>query len=133
MKAAGQRKRGPEDQGGREESRTSTETRSAPAVVAAPEATEMDDARILLNLERERAENRRASKEVEDEFQTGDEKKGPRLTHPNIDSVEVEDVLMNRLEIEEKKTLHIATEDYYMAMTTCEEAVDTSYMNSAKA
>ena len=64
---------------------------------------------------------------MEDAFQMGDEKKGPRLTHPYIASLEVEDVLMNRLEIEEKKTLHIATGDYYMAMTTCEEGtVDTS-------
>ena len=131
-KAAGQRRRGPEDQGGREESRNSTGTRSVPIVVAAPEATEMDDAPILLNLERERVEERRASKEVKDEFQTGDEKKGPRLTHPNMDSVEAEDVLMNRLEIEEKKTLHIATEDYYMAMTTCEDGVDASYVESGK-
>ena len=75
--AAGQRKRGPEDQGGREESRNTTETRSAPIVGAAPEATEMDDTPIPLNLERGRAEKRRAPKEVKDEFQTGDEKKGP--------------------------------------------------------
>ena len=40
---------------------------------------------------------------------------------------------MNRIEIEEKKTLHIATGDYYMAMTICEEAVDMSCMNSRKA
>ena len=40
---------------------------------------------------------------------------------------------MSRLEKEEKKTLHVATEDYYMAMTTCEDGVDTSYMKSGKA
>ena len=40
---------------------------------------------------------------------------------------------MSRLEREEKKTLHVATEDYYMAMTTCEDGVDTSYMTSGKA
>ena len=64
------------------------------------------------------------------DLQTGNEKKGPRLARPNIDPVEAEDVLMNRLEMEEKKTLHIATEDYYMAMTICEKAVDMSCMNS---
>ena len=66
VKAAGQRKRGPEDQGVREESRSSTETRSVPIFVAVPEATEMDDAPIPPNLKRKRAEQRRASIEVED-------------------------------------------------------------------
>ena len=100
--------------------------------MAVPDATEMDDAPIPLNLERERAEKRRASKEVRDEFQTGEEKKGPRLTHPDMGSVDVDDGLMNRLEIEEKKTLHVATEDYYMAMAACEYGVDTSYIKSGK-
>ena len=40
---------------------------------------------------------------------------------------------MSRLEREEKKPLHAATEDYYVAMTTCEDAVDTYYMKSGKA
>ena len=47
-----------------------------------------------------------------------------------MDSVELEDVLMNRLEIEEKKTLQIATEDYYMAVATCEDGFGASYMKS---
>ena len=50
------------------ESRNRAETRSSPIVVAAPEATEMDDAPIPLSLERERVEKRRASEEVEDDF-----------------------------------------------------------------
>ena len=34
-----------------------------------------------------------------------------RTTHPGVDLVEVEDAWMSRLEVEEKKTIHIATED----------------------
>ena len=83
----------------------------------------MDDAPIPLDLERKRAGKSRAPTDVEDLI---------RATHPNIDSVEVEDVLMNRLEIEETNP-HIATEDYYMAMTICEEVVDMSCMKSRKA
>ena len=40
---------------------------------------------------------------------------------------------MSRLVKEEQRTLHVATEDYYMAMTTCEYGVDTSYMKSGEA
>ena len=109
-------------------------TMASPIVPAAlPDAAVMDDAPIPLNLERVRPEKRRASKEATDEFQIGEEKKAPRLTHPDMDSVEVEDALMRRLERKEKETLHVATEDYYMAMTTCEDGVDFSYMKSGKA
>ena len=54
-KAAGPSKRGPEDQGDRESAR-----RTLPQA----EAEQMDDAPIPLNLERERADKRRASKDV---------------------------------------------------------------------
>ena len=132
-KAAGQTKRRPEDQGIREKGRSCTETILAPTTAAAPDAEQMEDAPIPLNLKRERLGKRRASEEAKDEYQTGDEKKGPRLSHPDMDSIEVEDVLMNRLETEEKKTIHIATESYYIPMTVCEEAVDISWMESKKA
>ena len=54
------------------------------------------------------------------------------VTHP-VDLVDVEDAWMSRLEVEEKKTIHIATEDYYMPMTVCEETVDISWMENKKA
>ena len=112
---AGQKKRGPRDQGDEEGSRGRSRTMASPIVpVAPPDAGEMDDAPIPLNLKREGSEKRRASKEARDEYRAGEEKKGPRLTHPDLDSLEVEDALMSRLEREEKKTMHVATE-----ITTC--------------
>ena len=53
-----------------------------------------------------------------DEYQTEEEKKSQRIGNSPLDSVEVEDALMSRLEKEDRKTMHVATEDYYMAMTT---------------
>ena len=90
----------------------------------APEAAQMDDAPIPLDSERKKAGKRRALEEVKDEYQTGNEKKGPRLSHPTMATVEVGDFWMSRLEAEEKKTLHIATEDYYMPMTVIEETME---------
>ena len=86
--------------------------RLAPTSVSAAEAEQMDDAPIPLDLERKKAEKRSAS-DVEELI---------LVTHP-VDLVDVQDVWMSRLEAEEKKTIHIATEDYYMPMTVCEEAV----------
>ena len=40
---------------------------------------------------------------------------------------------MSRLEVEEKKIIHIATDDCYMPMTVCEETVDISWMENKKA
>ena len=40
---------------------------------------------------------------------------------------------MSRLENEEKKTMHVATDDYYMPMKTIEDGVDTSYLKGGKA
>ena len=56
-----------------------------------------------------------------------EEKKGQR-----VNSLQIEDDLMSRLEKEEKKTMRVATEDYYMPMTTCEDGVDTSYLKVEK-
>ena len=50
-----------------------------------------------MNLERGRAEKRRASKEVLDEFQTEEEKKQPRIGDGPLDYLETEDVLMIKL------------------------------------
>ena len=68
--------------------------------VAPPDrvAEEMGDAPIPLSLERERAEKRNAPKEAKDEYQTEEEKKAQRLSHPTLNSLEVEDALMSRLE-----------------------------------
>ena len=55
------------------------------------------------------------------------------LSHPGVDLVEVEDAWMSRLEVEEKNAIHIATDDYYMPMTVCEETVDISWMESKEA
>ena len=125
-KAAGPSKRGPENQGVRDKARR------APSTVEAPEAEQMDDAPIPLALDRKKAGKRRASEEAKDEYQTGGEKKGPRLNHPTIDAVEVGDPWMSRLEAEEKKTIHIATEDHYMPMTVIEETMDISWMEGEK-
>lgn len=117
LKAAGQTKRRPEFQGVPEKG-----TRLAPTSASGPEAEQMDDAQIPLDLERKMAEKRSAS-DVEELI---------RVTHP-VDLVEVEDAWMSRLEVEEKKTIHIATDDYYMPMTVCEETLDISWMESKKA
>ena len=47
--------------------------------------------------------------------------------------MEVEDALMSRLAKKERKTKHMATEDYYMPMTTCEDGVDIPYLKIGKA
>ena len=41
--------------------------------------------------------------------------------------------LMEVLEAEERKSLHVATQNYYMPMTTCEEEVDVSFLDSSRA
>ena len=40
---------------------------------------------------------------------------------------------MEALEDAEKRTLHLASEEYYMPMTTCEESVDISYFKVGRA
>lgn len=50
-----------------------------------------------------------------------------------MDSIGVGDIWLNRLEIEENKTLRIATEDYYMPMTGIEETMYVSLMTGEKA
>ena len=72
--AAGPKNRGPSDRGNREETTSRMGAMASPIVAAAPAAAEIDDAPIPLNLERGRAEQRRALKEARDEFQTGEEK-----------------------------------------------------------
>ena len=102
---AGSKKRSSGDQGNQDEDRSRSRTaasstvaptsRARPPVVPVapppdPVAEEMDDQPIPLNLERERAEKRRASKEVEDEYQTEEEKKAQR-----VNSLQMEDALMS--------------------------------------
>ena len=41
--------------------------------------------------------------------------------------------LMEVLDAAEEKTLHVASENYYMRMITCEEEVDVSYLESGRA
>ena len=83
-----------------------------------------------MSLERGRAEKRRASKEVTDEFQTEEEKKRQRIGDGPLDYLEMEDALMSKLEDAEKKTVHVAN---YMPMMTCEDGVGISYLKKGKA
>ena len=66
-----------------------------------------DDALIPLNLERERGPKRMASEDAFNEYgpegHGGDEKKGPRFSHPTIDASELNNLRMGRLEMEEKE------------------------------
>ena len=145
--ASGSRKRGAGDQGDQDEDRDRSRTVAAPTTsstedrsrsfrgrvlgptksVAAPTtsstdpiAEPMDQDRI--DLERRKAEKSRASKEVIVEFQTEEEKKQPCIGDGPLDYLETEDVLMIKLEDAEKRTVHVATEDYYMPMMTCEDS-----------
>ena len=95
-------KRGPEDQGDRE---------SARRTMATQEADQMEDVPPL-SLERSNAVKRMAQGESKDAYQTDELKKGPRLSHPTIDAIQVSHMIMNVLEEEECKTVQVATGDY---------------------
>jgi hypothetical protein len=124
-------KRGPGDQGDRE---------SARRALSPSEADRMDDALIPLNLERERGPKRMASEDAFNEYgpegHGGDEKKGPRYSHPTIDAIdaiEVSHLMMSRLELEEGKVARVATEDYCkpsLPMTVLEDSTDLSWVQS---
>ena len=117
-------KRGPEDQGDREVARQALP----------PEEVElMDDAPIPTGGREDR--KRRASKEAFNEYgpegHGGDERKGPRLDA--IDAVEVNLLVMNRLELEEGKVACVATDDYCrpsLPMTVLEDSTDLSWVQS---
>ena len=112
---SGWRKRGSGDQGDQDEVRnrpraaassTMAPVSRARALVIPtmpsmdPVTVQMNDDPIPVSLERGRAEKRRASKEVVDEFQTEEEKKQQRIGNGPLDYLEVEDILMSRLEEE---------------------------------
>ena len=96
----------------------------------------MEDTPIPLNLERSKAVKRMAQGESKDEYQTEELKEGPRLSHPTIDAInaiEVNHLVMSRLEVEEKKVMQVATDDYCMPsmpLTVIEESTDYSWVQS---
>ena len=97
----------------------------------------MDVAPVPLNLERERGVKRMASEDAFDEYgpdgHGGDEKKGPRYSHPTIDAIEVGHLMMSRLEVEECKIARVSTEDYCkpsLPMTVLEDSTDLSWVQN---
>ena len=66
----------------------------------------------------------------------GDEKKGPRRSHPTIDAIdaiEVSHLMMSRLELEEGKIARVVTEDYCkpsLPMTVLEDSTDLSWVQN---
>ena len=109
----GSRKRGSGDQGDQDEDRSRTRAAASSAMVLVsraralvaptipsvdPVTEQMDDDPIPISLERDRAGKRRASNEVVGEYQTEEEKMSQRIGSGPLGYLEVEDVLMSRLE-----------------------------------
>ena len=115
--ATGSSKRGPEDQGDRENARRTLPTQGFDQMEAAP---------IPLDLRRKKAEKRGPS-DVEDLI----------VSHFNLvdmtDVVEVNHLVLGKLEMEERKAVQVTTDDYCapsMPLTVIEESTEYSWVQN---
>ena len=97
--------------------------------MATQEADQVGDVPPL-SLERSKSVKRMAQDEQEDEYQKEELKKGPRLSHPSIDAIQISHMIMNVLEKEECKIVQVEIDDYCMPslpLTIIEESLDYSW------